>query len=157
MLIKLHESPWPDEPESITEGYQVFEDSEWGRYYSAHQLSKSDATPWPDTEGAASRLTRDGEFAVNVVLLQDTSAGLALLNGDAISALTEDQRDESLNLNTVGVPDGWEKWLEQDKDGNYRLILQETSDGVWVCERQGKQFAYSRELGLSMTEVKSAS
>jgi CRISPR-associated endonuclease/helicase Cas3 len=149
--------PWPDEPEAITSGYEDFMLSEDGRYFSARQLSKSDATPWPDTEGAAAKLTRDGESRLNVLLLQNTLTGLALLSGETIAQLSEDQRDEFLNLNSVGVPSSWSRWLEAYEEGNYRLILQETAPDIWSAEQDGKQFHYSQDLGLMRVDLTRAS
>jgi CRISPR-associated endonuclease/helicase Cas3 len=144
--------PWADEPEAITTGYEKFALCDQGRFFCARQLSKSDATPWPDTEGAASRLTRDGDSTFNVLLVQDTPLGLALLSGKPITELSHDQRDEELDLNTVSVPKSWTKWLDTHKDGDYRLVLQATTEGVWEAERNGKRFHYSQELGLRMFE-----
>jgi CRISPR-associated endonuclease/helicase Cas3 len=146
--------PRPDEPEAITSGYEKFMLGEDGRYFSARQLSKSDATPWADTEGAAAKLTRDGESSLNVLLLQNTAMGLALLSGEPIAQLSEDQRDELLNLNSVGVPASWSRWLEPCEEGNYRLILQETAPDIWRAEQDGRQFYYSQDLGLMMIDAR---
>ncbi len=72
--------PWADEPTTITEKFNRFLADEFGRYYVARQLSKSEATPWPDTEGAAARLTRDGDM--NLSLLWQTQ-GRRYLPDDA--------------------------------------------------------------------------
>jgi CRISPR-associated endonuclease/helicase Cas3 len=144
--------PWADEPEAITTGYEEFAQSDQGRFFCARQLSKSDATPFRDTEGVAARLTRDGDSTFNVLLVQDTPAGLALLSGKRLAELGDDQRDEELDLNTVGVPKSWTKWLDTLKDGDYQLVLQATAEGEWETERKGKRFHYSRDLGLRMVE-----
>lgn len=146
--------PWTDEPEAITDGYDKFVLNDEGRYFSARQLSKADAAPWHDTEGAASRLTRDSDSNLNVLLVQETSAGFALLNGQLIAALGDDERDEAINLNTVGVPNSWARWLGVPQDGTYHLVLQGSSGGEWKAEQHGKRFHYSRNLGLRMFEEK---
>lgn len=125
---------------------------EFGRYFAARQLSKSEATPWPDTEGAAARLTRDGDMNLSLLLVQTTSAGPALLSGEPLAKLREDERDERLDLNTVGVPASWSKWLGKPDNDTYRLILRAAPNGFWECEQQGKVFRYSQDVGLTMTE-----
>ena len=67
--------PWADEPTTITEKFNRFSTDEFGRYFVARQLSKSEATPWPDTEGAAARLTRDGDMNLSLLLVQTTPTG----------------------------------------------------------------------------------
>ena len=103
--------PWVGEPTTITESFDRFSRDDYGRYYAARKISKSEATPWPDTEGAAARLTRDGDMNLSLLLVQSTPAGPALLSGELLATLSEDQRDERLDLNTVGVPASWSKWL----------------------------------------------
>jgi CRISPR-associated endonuclease/helicase Cas3 len=156
--VYQHE-PWADEPAAITERFDRFSADEFGRYFAAHQISKSEATPWPDTEGAAARLTRDGDRNLNLLLVQTTPARrLALLNGEPLTTLSEDQRDELLDLNTVGVPASWSKWLGKPKnDGTYQMTLRAVPNGLWECEQQGKIFRYSHEVGLTMTENTSKS
>ena len=146
--------PWADEPTTITEKFNRFLADEFGRYYVARQLSKSEATPWPDTEGAAARLTRDGDMNLSLLLVQTTPARrLALLSGEPLATLSEDQHDERLDLNTVGVPASWCKWLGKPKDdGTYQMTLRAVLNGFWECEQQGKVFRYSRDVGLTMTE-----
>lgn len=47
--------PWQDEPAAVTERYEQFVQDEFGRYFSARQLSKSDATPSPGRTRKAGR------------------------------------------------------------------------------------------------------
>lgn len=147
--------PWPDEPAEVTEQYEQFVQDEFGRYFSARQLSKSDATPWPDTEGGAAKLTRDGDTSLNVLLVQQSAKGLALLDGRRLDTLAEHEHDELISLNTVGVPAGWAKWLEASEEDTYRLVLQRTSDDRWEGQSRDRQFVYTENLGLMGCPVSS--
>ena len=74
-------------------------------------------------------------------------------SGEPLTTLSEDQRDELLDLNTVGVPASWSKWLGKPKDdGTYQMTLRTVPNGFWECEQQGKVFRYSHDVGLTMTE-----
>jgi CRISPR-associated endonuclease/helicase Cas3 len=144
---------WADEPAAITERFNRFSRDDLGRFYAARAISKSAATPWPDTEGAAARLTRDGDMNLNLLLVQTTPNGPALWSGELLTLLSEDQRDECINLNTVGVPASWCKWLgKPDENDTYRLTMRATLEGFWESEQQGKIFRYSQDVGLTMTE-----
>jgi CRISPR-associated endonuclease/helicase Cas3 len=145
--------PWTNESEQVTAAYETFADEQLGRYFSARQVSKADATPWPDTEGAAAKLTRDGDSNLNVLLIQDTPQGLALLDGRLRDELGEDERDEAIDLNTVGVPTSWSKSLGVAlDDGSYQLVLRATSENCWETVQQDMRYSYSPDLGLVRTE-----
>jgi CRISPR-associated endonuclease/helicase Cas3 len=145
--------PWTNESEQVTAAYETFANDQLGRYFSARQVSKADATPWPDTEGAAAKLTRDGDSNLNVLLVQDSPQGLALLDGRPISGLSEDEYDEAINLNTVGVPASWSKSLGTAlDDGSYQLVLRSTSANCWETVQHGMRYFYDPDLGLVRTE-----
>ena len=81
-----------------------------------------------------------------------------MLSGEPLTTLSEDQRDELLDLNTVGVPASWSKWLGKPKDGGtYQMTLRTVPNGFWEGEQQGKVFRYSHDVGLTMTENTSKS
>lgn len=146
-------SPWPDESEKVTAAYEEYAAEQLGGDFAARRISKSEATPFADTEGSAAKLTRDGDMSLNVLLVQDTPQGLALLDGRQLDVLGEDEHDEVLNLNTVGVPASWAKSLGAIMDDdNYQLVLRITSEDHWETVQHGKRFLYSPEIGLVREE-----
>lgn len=88
-------------------------------------------------------------------MVQQTTEGLALLDGRRLDTLAEHERDELINLSTVGVPASWAKWLESLEEDIYRLVFQRTSDDRWEGQSRDRQFMYTEDLGLMVGPVAS--
>ena len=126
--------PWVDEPTTITEKFDRFSTNEFGRYFAARQLSKSEATPWPDAEGAAARLTRDGDMNQRLLHVQTIpTRRLALLSGEPLAALSE------------GEPEASRVCCDEAPDVAEHPQAQPLSRAKGAVEFQGVSFGYKRE------------
>ncbi len=145
------ETPWTDEPATITRDAERFLQDQQGRYYAARQLAASTGAPLPDTDANAARLTRDGEMSLAVVLLAQAPTK-TLLDGRDLNALGDWEQDEALDLNTVQVPQSWHRFLPAaDPDSRHWLTLWVEAEKVWACREGDAVFHYDAYAGLSLT------
>lgn len=142
--------PWPDEPAEITQRHEEYLlKLEEPRRYGAHQLISTDANPWRDTDANASRLTRDGEMSLNVVLVQAGTPS-RFLNGRTMDAYEDWELDEALNFNTVPVPHSWLRELpEADQNLNDMILLElSPAESGWQGQYRQTEYLYHPQTGL---------
>ncbi len=144
------EEPWQDEPEEIISAHQKYTENEEGKRVAAMGLALSDATPFADTDGNASRLTRDGEMSLNVVPVLLEGRRRLFLDSTPIDKLPEWERDEAINMNTVPVPHSWRRYLPDDEEGIIFLPMTPDNSGGW--RSMDGVFAYHIEFGLEKEE-----
>jgi CRISPR-associated endonuclease/helicase Cas3 len=141
-------TPWPDEPADISEEAERFLEDAVGKFYGAKTISVIRGEPLPDTEGAAARLTRDGEMSLNLLLFQ-VGERAVLLDGEDLDELEEGDRDEMIDMNSVGVPASWSKWLPKCDDKGYVRVEMLLGDAeTWLAEFGGHRLVHSAEMGL---------
>lgn len=146
--------PWADEPASITKEAEQYRQDAEGKFYGAKVLSVTRGQPLPDTEGAAGRLTRDGEMSLTVVPIL-AGQGRVLLDGQNLDDMDEGERDEEIDMNAIGVPAGWKKWLPpEDKNGWRWVQMAATNDTTGECATNDQKFTYSPDTGLSLNIYK---
>lgn len=149
--------PWPQEPAEVTKSHEEYLCKiDEPRRYGAHQLTTTDANPWRDTDVNASRLTRDGETSLNVVLIQ-AGTKRQFLDGQAWDCLEEWELDEALNLNTVPVPFTWRGELPAaDEKLNGMILLEMTpSDDGWKGNHKQTNYVYHPKTGLEKSKHES--
>jgi Predicted helicases len=144
------EEPWPDEPEEITSAHKKYMEDEEGKRVAAMGLANSDATPFADTDGNASKLTRDGEMSLNVVPILLDRKKRIFLDGTSIDKLPEWERDEAINMNTVPVPHSWRRYLPDDEEGIIFLPMTQDNSEGW--KSPDGAFAYHINFGLEKEE-----
>jgi CRISPR-associated endonuclease/helicase Cas3 len=151
-LIKAvyDEKTWQDEPEKITAAHKEYIEKEEGNRVAAMGLALSDATPFADTDGNASKLTRDGEMSLNVVPVLLEGKRRLFLDGTPIDKLPEWESDEAINMNTVPVPHSWKRYLPDDEEGIVFLPMAPDNSDGW--ESLDSAFTYHIEFGLEKEE-----
>jgi CRISPR-associated endonuclease/helicase Cas3 len=140
------EQAWPDEPEEITSAHKKYVEDEEGKRVAAMGLAHSDATPFADTDGNASKLTRDGEMSLNVVPVLLKRNKRYFLDGAAIDKVPEWERDEVINMNTIPVPYSWKPYLPDDEEGLIYLPMMMYNNDRW--RSIDGIFTYYRDFGL---------
>lgn len=144
------EKTWPDEPAEITSAHDKYTEKEEGSRIAAIGLSLSDAMPFADTDGNASKLTRDGEMSLNVVPVLLKSRKRLFLDGTPIDKMPEWERDEAMNMNTIPVPHSWKRYLPDDEEGLVFLPMSADSSGGW--RSLDGAFTYHIDFGLEKEE-----
>lgn len=138
---------WDQEPTEIALEYDAFSALEHHRRCEAEKLTSMSMTQFRDEDDRITSLTRDSEMNLTVVPVQK---GRRLLDGTAIKSLDEGTLLETLSLNSIPVPSGWDKYLygcERDEDGRY--FLQMVFDGFYWVHRTGNyRFYYTSDFGL---------
>ncbi|MEN8168732.1 MAG: CRISPR-associated helicase/endonuclease Cas3 [Pseudomonadota bacterium] len=148
------EQPWEVEPESITKEAEQFRQSAEGKFYGAKVLSVIRGQPLPDTEGAAGRLTRDGEMSLTVVPIM-AGRGKVLLDGQSLDEMDEGEQDEAIDMNAIGVPAGWRKWLPpEDDNGRHWVQMAEANKCCDEYVTHDQSFTYSPDTGLQLNNNK---
>lgn len=140
------EKAWPDEPEEITSAHKKYIENEEGNRATARSLAQADATPFADTDGNASKLTRDGEMSLNVVPVLLEGKKRLFLDGTAIDKLPDWERDEAINMNTVPVPNSWKRYSPDDEEGLIFLPMSPVNNGGW--RSPDGVFTYHIDFGL---------
>ena len=144
------EEPWQDEPIEITSAHKKYMEDEEGKRVAARGLAQSDATPFADTDGNASALTRDGEMSLNVVPILFNGKKRLFLDGLPVDKLPDWERDEAMNMNTVPVPHSWKHYLPDDEEGIIFLPMTTDNGGGWRSLE--RTFTYHIEFGLEKEE-----
>lgn len=144
------EGVWPDEPPEIIQAHDTYQNDEDGKRATAMSLAHSDATPFADTDGNASKLTRDGEMSLNVVLALLERKKRLFLDGTAIDELPEWEKDEAINMNTVPVPNSWKRYLPDDEEGLIFLPMSPDNNEGW--KSLDGVFTYYIDFGLEKGE-----
>ncbi|WP_157679832.1 CRISPR-associated helicase/endonuclease Cas3 [Nitrosococcus watsonii] len=148
------EQAWPDEPESILEAYDGFMAERWAQAQAARSLVNTRMKPFKDEDNKIRVLTRDGEQQLNMLPVQNTADGLALLDGDLLSQLSEWEKAEVLNQQTVAVPSSWNQWLPPAEDtGLHILAMEPIEEGIWEVFLDSVRLRYSREFGLEREKI----
>lgn len=148
------EMPWENESQPLTHAHEEYAKDQDAKAAGARTLSVSNTSPYRDTDATAARLTRDGEMALSVIPLVEHDGLLCLLDGKKLEALMMHEKDEVLSLNTVPVPDSWQKCLPPAEDGLYFLKL--IPDGeIWVLDYQKYCFYYHPQYGLERKQHES--
>ncbi|MBL3600101.1 MAG: CRISPR-associated helicase/endonuclease Cas3 [gamma proteobacterium endosymbiont of Lamellibrachia anaximandri] len=145
--------PWEDEPRQITDEANDFLIEQDGNFYTGKQLANVAAKPLPDTEGAAGRLTRDGEMSLTVVLATKVDGEWRTLEGGPFETLEDWQKDEAIDLNSLGVPNSWRKYLPPaDEQGRHWLLMYKNEDGIWCGKEDERHFKYAAHIGLLLSK-----
>ncbi|MCU7850116.1 MAG: CRISPR-associated helicase/endonuclease Cas3 [Candidatus Thiodiazotropha sp. (ex Lucinoma kastoroae)] len=140
--------PWQEEPSDISQEAEQYRQDAEGRFYGAKVVSITQGLPLPDTEGAAGRLTRDGEMSLSVVPLRASEA-CVLLDGENLKKIDEGDRDEIIDMNTIGVPAGWGKWLPDFDDKGVIWVEMMGHDGaLWAANIGKHRLVYTADTGL---------
>jgi len=138
---------WEQEPSEIACEYDVFSALQHHRRSEAERLTSMSMTQFRDEDNRITSLTRDSEMNLMIVPVQ---RGRRLLDGAPIRGLNEGMLLELLDLNSIPVPAGWEKYLhgcERDEDGRYFLEMSFDSFR-WVCREEKCKFTYTTDFGL---------
>lgn len=141
---------WADEPEKICLEYDAFSAEQNQRCVEAQRLVHMTLTQFADEDAKAAALTRDGEMSLNVLPVMTGGYGDTLLDGTPLARIDEWERAEALDLNTVAVPAGWDKWFKacpRDEDGRLRLVFVR-AEGGWFARSDNREFRYTEEFGL---------
>ncbi len=144
------EEAWPDESADITAEYEKYRNNEESNRYDALGIGNCDATPFADTDGNASKLTRDGEMSLNVVPILLENKKKLFLDSTAIDKLQEWERDEAVSMNTIPVPASWKHYLPDDEEGIIFLPMTPDNRGGW--KSSDGVFTYHRNYGLEKEE-----
>jgi len=138
---------WEQEPVEIACEYDVFSALQHHRRSEAERLTSMSMTQFRDEDDRITSLTRDSEMSLTVVPVQ---RGGNFLDGTSTKGLNEGVLLELLNLNSIPVPAGWDKYLhgcDRDEDGRYFLGM--VFDGsCWVCQKGKCKFNYTNDFGL---------
>ncbi|MFQ5673199.1 MAG: CRISPR-associated helicase/endonuclease Cas3 [Nitrospinales bacterium] len=146
------DDPWPDEPETMRKAHENFLQEQDGKRFCAKQLSVSNASPFEDTDCNASWLTRDGEMSLNVLPIRIINGGHCTLEGIALADVDKYQRAETINLNTIPVPNSWRKYLPPPKDYLYYLEMEQAESDSWQGTVGATSFTYDLLFGLERRE-----
>ena len=148
------EAPWSDEPDSVVQSHEAYEQKSEASYYVARQLSSANYNPSSDTDENVACMTRDGDMNANLLLLQESPQGLQTLSGERLAELDEWQQQETMMLNTVGVPASWKKWLPEalTKDNDVAELIGVMRNGHWECREGAVLLTYDSKLGLVRRE-----
>lgn len=148
------EEDWPDEPENILQAYFDFMGEQMAQSQEARRLVNTRMEPFRDEDNEIRALTRDGEQRLNVLLARETADGLALLDGGLLNQLSEWEKAEVLNQQTVAVSCRWNKWLSSaDATGLHILTMQPIEGGIWEALLESSWLRYSQEFGLEREKV----
>jgi len=138
---------WEGEPSEIACEYDAFSALQHHRRSEAERLTSMSMTQFRDEDNRITSLTRDSEMNLMVVPVQK---GRTLLDGSSTKGLSEGALLELLDLNSIPVPAGWDKYLhgcDRDEDGRY--FLEMGFDTLrWVCRRGKCEFSYTTDFGL---------
>ncbi len=147
------DEPWGDEPEEVEAGFETYQNVILEKQLLARQMLKwSDNCALHDCDEKVRAVTRDGEFNLNVVPYRQTAQGKQLLDGVIFDALHEWQQPEALSLNTVGVPQGWRKYLpEEDEEQKIWLEVFRTENSFKSITTK-VDFSYNNIWGMEKLE-----
>jgi CRISPR-associated endonuclease/helicase Cas3 len=143
------EEDWPDDPKGILKAYDNFIAEQWAQAQAARGLINTRMKPFKDEDNTIRALTRDGEQCLNVLPVRDTAGGVALLDGGLLDELSDWEKAEVFNQQTVAVSYRWNKWLPPvDDSGLHILAMQPIEEGTWETFLEPVQLRYSQEFGL---------
>ncbi|MGR6034460.1 MAG: CRISPR-associated helicase/endonuclease Cas3 [Candidatus Nitrosoglobus sp.] len=146
------EEDWPDEPENILQAYFNFMGEQMAQSQEARRLVSTRMEPFKDEDNEIRALTRDGEQRLNVLPVRETADGLTLLDGGLLDHLSEWEKAEVLNQQTVAVSCRWNKWLPSaDDTGLHILVMRPIKEGIWEAFLESNRLRYSQEFGLERT------
>lgn len=142
------ETPWPDEPESITLAMDKYLGEAMALRLEALRLARTQPNPFNDDDEKIRAFTRAGEQGPLVLLT--TADGLApVFRPDArLASLPDWERREVLDLEHIGVPNSWRGLFPKTEDGQVHLAMREAAPGLFMAETAKAQFAYDRDVGL---------
>lgn len=147
---------WANEPETVVKSYDNYDQDCYASKMTAKQLINSNMHELNDIDSHVSALTRDGEMNLNVVPIYLNEQGQScLLSGELLEKLDKSQRDEALNLNSVGVPKSWgkqNKLPSPDADGIIWLEMQRQTDSVLTANHNQYCYLYHPNTGLTRAE-----
>ena len=149
------EKVWDDEPGIVYGDYLSWRDAQKDREDTAIRLTTMPFRQFKDDEGTITGLTRDGEMSLTVLPLTLDGNPIA---GQRFDKHAQHELAEIVNLNSVPVPESWDKWLHDcqvDKEGAfagcYQLSLKQTGEGEWRSLNGG--FRYSKDFGLEKSRA----
>jgi CRISPR-associated endonuclease/helicase Cas3 len=139
---------WDSEPENIALDFDAFSFLQKHKREDAQRLTTMTMTQFRDEDGRVTSLTRDGEMSLTVIPML---AGGRFLDGDNPNKNDEKSYAEAINLNSIPVPAGWEKYLHdcrKDDDGRFIIEFVPERDSTWASTVGGTRFRYSKDFGL---------
>lgn len=140
---------WPDEPQAISDAADEYWAEQCAKRAAALGLVKTFRNPFNDDEQRVEAMTRDAEQSIALLMVLANQPAPTLLDGRKLADLGEWESAETLNLETLNVPERWQKWLAAElTDIGYVLALREVSAGVWVTETEQGELRYTQEFGL---------
>jgi CRISPR-associated endonuclease/helicase Cas3 len=147
------ETAWSKEPEELAVLFAEYKQEQEGKHYAAIQLANANSVPLPDTDGFAATLTRDGELNISVIPVLIHDGKKTCLDGSPLDDLSEFDRLEAVNMETINVTQSWRKYLpEVDEDLIcYLPMTKQNEDGFYDVE---KHLRYTRSRGLEKIEEK---
>ncbi len=138
---------WDQEPPEISLEYDAFNAKELFRRDDAKRLTSMSMSQFRDEDNRITSLTRDSEMSLMIVPVQN---GGRLLDGTSMKGLAEGVLLETLTLNSIPVPAGWDKHLygcERDEDGRYFMEMVHDSS-AWMHRKGNYEFCYTSDFGL---------
>lgn len=138
---------WEQEPSEIACEYDAFSALQQHKRSEAERLTSMSMTQFRDEDNRVTSLTRDSEMSLTVVPIQ---RGGKLLDSTSTNGLNEGALRELLDLNSLPVPAGWDKYLHEcDRDEDGRYFLEMRFDGSrWICRKGKSTFGYTIDFGL---------
>ncbi len=140
---------WDDEPEAVSFDYDQRRIEGNVAERNAQSMISTQQGAYRDLDEIFFVQTRDGEMSLTVL---PVLADGRLLDGSSLDAMSDGQRAEALNLNTIPVPHTWRKSTlsncPTDAEGRYRLAFVAEGADRWVSHLQKVSLYYSKEFGL---------
>ena len=146
------EDAWGTDPEWVEAGFAEFEQDALGKHFNAKQMVQRafEMNPFMDTDNEIAAVTRDGEMNLTVIPYLVAGDSLQTIDRERLDLINEDQLQEILMLNSIGIPAGWrdslEKMAKNDK-GRYWLEMRPDGDG-FLAEGDKVIFKYHCDTGL---------
>ncbi|MDP1996146.1 MAG: CRISPR-associated helicase/endonuclease Cas3, partial [Gallionella sp.] len=136
------EPPWDGESEDTYGAYRGWKKVQEMRETDALQLTTMTVSQFRDEDDRVAALTRDGEMSLTVLPIQPDGR---LLDGKVLSALSERDLAETLNLHAVPAPASWKKRLLNCRLENEGILagyrqLEMSVDGQGVWSAMGGKF-----------------
>jgi CRISPR-associated endonuclease/helicase Cas3 len=141
------QTPWENEPESLTALHDEHRIEEWASELVAKGLTQA-FTYFRDSEGNASSLTREGEMNLSVIPVIEVNGVDYFLDGVPVPKPKDKFDFELLSQNSLGVPSSWKSILtEKNQEGSYYLHMMKTDDG-WRFDYEDGYLLYTTDRGL---------
>jgi len=145
---------WSNEPRWVKDDYLKFEDKLLTLRSNARLLVNSSMNPLADSDSHVAVLTRDGEMNLTVVpTFINSNDKNCLLDGTPLNRLDDSNRQEAINLNSLGVPASWNRKKGRlpeidDTTGMIWLPMQSQDCDVFNASYGDCHYVYRHDQGL---------